>query len=100
MEAGNEFALSLGQIERRPFTAGKRTRVIEAEGSEGERIVEYVPIPNPALIESELRQIHAAGRDDGDEDAERHRDFVADHLGRFAHAAEQSPFTSRAVADE
>ena len=36
----------------------------------------------------------------GHEDAQGHRHFVADHLGRLAHAAEQRPFAARAVAGQ
>ena len=45
-------------------------------------------------------QVHGAGHDHRHEDAQGHGNFVADHLGRFAHAAEQRPFAAGAVADE
>ncbi len=101
MKAGDQFAFGLGQIERRPLATGHGAGEIGPKGGEGERIVENIPVPDAALLlQGDGIEVHAAGDDDRHQDAQGHGDFIAHHLGRLAHAAEQRPFASRAIADE
>ena len=43
-EAGHQFALGLGQVERRPIGAGRGTGGVDPKRAERERIVEDVPV--------------------------------------------------------
>ena len=51
----------------------------------------------PGLIAGDFAEIQRPGDDDRDQDANRPRHLVADHLGRLADAAEQRPLTAGPV---
>ena len=101
MKAGHQLALGLGQIKRGPLATGHGAGEIRPKGPERERIVENIPLPDAALLlEDDGIEVHAAGHDHRHQDAQRHGDFIAHHLRRLAHAAEQRPLASRAIADQ
>ena len=63
--------------------------------------MEDIPFPERTrLLYADGVEVHGSRNDDGHQDADGPRDLVADHLGRFAHAAEEGPLAARAVAAE
>src|SRR5579862_6494918 len=100
METGDQLAFGFGQIEWSAFARSCGAGEIRPKGDEGKRIVEDVPLPKPILLSTDEVQVHAARDDDRYNDANGHRHFVADHLSRFAHAAEQGPLAAGTVTGE
>ena len=99
MKTSHEFALRLGQIEGGTIHTRHRTGDIHPEDHEGERVVEEVPIRDPAgLLLGDRHQVHAARKHHWHDDAHPQRHLVTDHLGGLAHGTEQRPLRGRCVA--
>ena len=72
------------------MATGGRHREINEEGNERERIVKHHPVQQaPLLHVTDITEVQGPKRNDRDERGDRQRNFVADHLGRFPHSAEQ-----------
>ena len=57
-------------------------------------------VNQPGLHLADRDQVHRAGDQHRHDDAHAQRHFVADHLGRFAHGAEQRPLRGRGIAGQ
>ena len=101
MKSGDELALRLGQIERRAIHARHRAGDVDPEHHERERVVEQIPVREPAgLFFGDRDEIHRAGQHHGHHDAHPEGHFVAHHLRRLPHRPEERPLRRRGVARE
>ena len=96
MEAGDELALGLGQVEGRAVSLGQRADEVDEERHEGGRVVEEEPLPGqPALRADDALRGHGAGQQDRDHQGHAGRDLVGDDLRRAADGAEERPLRVR-----
>ena len=84
---GDDLAVCLGQVERGAVAFSGRG---DEEDEERERLLEHVPVPEPArLVLDDAVQAERAGEHDHADRREHERQLVADDLRRGAQAAEQ-----------
>ena len=99
VEPGHQFALGFSQVERSSLHARRRHDEVDEERDEAERVVEDHPVQERAgLNPPQVHQAQGPGGRDGHQGTNRHRDFVADHLGRFTHSPEQRPLRAARIA--
>ena len=95
MVAGDELALGLGQVVGQPVRLGQAG---DEEHDHAERLRDAVP--QTLLRVDDLAQVEAAGLEHDAHQREAHEHFVADHLRRRAHAADQRVLAVRRPAGE
>ena len=98
VEAADQLALGLGEVERRPVGLADHGDHVDDEGDRqqdreparaGERPAEEAQLVAVRLRGDDVRGRHRAGVEEHRDDRQPHRDLVADHLGGAAQPAEQ-----------
>ena len=100
VEAGDDFRLALGHVERRAIGFGHAGDEVDQEQREQRHEEPFEEAVVARLGIDDRGQVHAAGRDQHADQGEAHRDFVADHLRRGAQRAEDGVLRVRRPAAE